>query len=75
MQRIQGIKRRLWWLTIFLAAALVVITFTPLVTPAGRYTPLLFGFPYSLWTGIAVSVGLVLLTILGSVLHRGSNRD
>ena len=71
----QGIKKYLWYLTIIAAFALIVITFTPLVTPYGRYTPRLFGFPFTIWTGILISVGLVLLTVVGSILHRGSNRD
>lgn len=71
----QGIKKYLWYLTIIAALALVVITFTPLVTPYDRYMPRLFGFPYTIWTGILISVGLVLLTVVGSILHRGSNRD
>ncbi len=71
----QRMKRRLWWLTVCLAAGLVVITFTPLVTPAGRHTPSLLGFPYTLWTGIGVSVGLVLLTALAAILHRDSMKD
>jgi hypothetical protein len=71
----RGLKKYLWYLTITAAVALIVITFTPLVTPYGKYTPRLFGFPYTIWTGILVSIGLVLLTAAGTLLHRGSNRD
>ncbi|HER08441.1 MAG TPA: hypothetical protein ENO20_05975 [Bacteroides sp.] len=71
----QGIKKYLWYLTIIAAAALIVITFTPLVIPFGKHTPAVFGFPRTLWTGILISVGLVVLTAIGAILHRGSNRE
>ena len=68
-------RKRLWYLTIVTAFALLVITFSPLVTPAGRHTPGLFGFPYTLWTGMIISVGLVILTIVAANLSRGSKKD
>jgi Na+/melibiose symporter-like transporter len=69
-----GLKKRLWQITIMAAIALIVITFTPLVTPYNKYNPRLFGFPYTLWTGMLVSIGLVLLTVIGSILHRRANK-
>ena len=70
-------KRRkgLWWLTVIIAIALVVLTFTPLVTPAGRHTPGLFNLPYTLWTGIIISLGLTLLTLLAAMFHPGSKKE
>ena len=68
-------RKRLWYLTTVAAFALLVITFSPLVTPAGRHTPGLFGFPYTLWTGMIISVGLVILTIVAANLSRGSKKD
>jgi len=70
-------KRRkgLWKLTVIIAIALVALTFTPLVTPAGRHTPGLLNFPYTLWTGIIISLGLTLLTLLAAIFHPGSKNE
>ena len=53
---------------------LVIITFTPLVTPPGKFKPFLFGMPYTIWTGIIVSAGLVILTFIGAIVHPGSDK-
>ena len=53
-------------LIVGVAVALVVITFTPLILSPGRIEPKLFSLPYTLWTGITITVILVLLTYLFS---------
>jgi len=72
---IQKRRNRLWRLTVIIAIALVIMTFTPIITPAGRHTPGLFNFPYTLWTGIIISLGLTLLTLLASIFHPGSKNE
>ena len=41
-----------WRLCSIAVAVLSVLTFTPLVTPPGRYEPMLGGVPLTLWAGI-----------------------
>ena len=57
------------FLTILLAIAVVIISFTSLVIPENVYKPLLFGMPYSLWMGILVSLLLLLLTWAATRFH------
>ena len=52
---------------------LSVLTFTPLVIPAGVITPLLFGIPYTLWTGMLIAILMLLLTIVASLVHPHKN--
>lgn len=52
---------------------LVILTFTPLVTPAGVYEPMLFNMPYTLWAGILLAILMVLVTYLGTRVHPGRN--
>ena len=58
-----------WILCCALALILIIISFTPLVIPAGIHKPVLWGIPYTLWVGIAVSILLVLLTFIGTRVH------
>lgn len=69
------VEKRLWHITIIIAVVLVVATFTPLVTPAGKHTPGFLGLPYTIWTGIIISLGLVILTLVAAVLHGDSKED
>ncbi len=48
-----------------LALLCIVIVFTPLLTPYDTISPELFGFPYTLWTSIAATIFMVILTYLG----------
>lgn len=64
-----------WLLCISIALILVIITFTPLVTPPGKFRPFLFGMPYTIWTGILVSAGLVVITLIGALIHPGSDKN
>jgi len=59
--------RRVYWRLCYLGAVLLsVITFTPLVIPPGKYTPTLAGMPRTLWLGILIAAGLVVLTFIAS---------
>ena len=65
-------QQRLYWTLCCIAAlGLIFISFTPLVIPAGVHRPAIWGVPYTLWAGIAVSVLLVLLTFIGTRIHPG----
>ena len=50
---------------------LCAVTFTPLVIPSGEYKPMLFGIPYTLWTGFIITVALVVVTYIGTRVHPG----
>ncbi len=60
---------RPWKLCCLIAIILAALTFTPIITPAGRFTPMLFGMPYTLWTGILLAIALVTLTFIGTRVH------
>jgi len=65
-----------YWITCCSAALiLVIITFTPLVVPYGIHKPALLGLPYTLWTGILITVGLVALTFIATRVHPGREGD
>jgi Na+/melibiose symporter-like transporter len=62
-------KRSMSILIVVVAAALVVITFTPVVLSPGKIEPKLLSLPYTLWISIVITVILVLLTYLASRLR------
>lgn len=65
-----------YWITCCSAALiLVIITFTPQVIPYGIHKPSLLGLPYTLWTGILITVGLVVLTFIATRVHPGREGD
>ncbi|MDH3651608.1 MAG: hypothetical protein OEQ53_18130 [Saprospiraceae bacterium] len=64
-----------WRVCKVLVCCLIVITFTPLVTPTNRSSPTFLHLPYTLWVGILLSVVLVMLTYLGSRFHPGLAQD
>lgn len=63
-------KRRRYWQACYAAAILAaVLTFTPLVTPAHIYRPMVGGIPYTLWTGILMTIAFVVLTYLATRVY------
>jgi len=66
---VRNAKTLYWRLCCLAVAVLSVVTFTPLVIPAGRYEPMLGGVPLTLWAGIGVAVALVVLTFIGTRVH------
>jgi len=63
---------RLCWVG---AVLLCVLTFTPLVIPSGQFMPLLAGMPRTLWAGILIYIGLVLLTLIATSIYRERDID
>jgi len=59
-------KTALWKISCFLFLLLAVFTFTPWVIPVGEFEPFVFGMPRTLWAGILVAVGFVVLAGIGS---------
>lgn len=68
-------KQKYWRILRTLAIILCLLTFTPLVIPRGVYKPELFGVPYSLWTSFLITVTLVVLTYLGTKVHRTDEEE
>ncbi|MEQ9438777.1 MAG: hypothetical protein RIG62_06995 [Cyclobacteriaceae bacterium] len=62
-----------WYLCIAGAVCLTILTFTPLVIPAGVFEPMLFGIPYTFWVSFLVMLLFVLLTYIGTRVHPGRN--
>jgi len=55
------------------AAALVILTFTPVIIYPGKAEPALFSLPYTLWTSMVITVILVWLTYVASRLRDDEN--
>ena len=69
-------KNRMYWRILRTAAIILcLLVFTPLVIPQGVYKPELFGVPYSLWTSFLITVALVVLTYLGTKVHRSNDEE
>ena len=64
-----------WYGCIAAAVLLTIITFTPLIIPAGEYRPTLLGMPYTLWTTVLITALYVVLTYIGTRVHPGRNDD
>ncbi len=63
-------KKRLYWRASVLGVAILsVLTFTPIVTPSGEAGPFLAGIPRTLWAGILITVGLVVLTAIATRVY------
>lgn len=68
-------KKTLWTLCCASVILLTILALSPAVIPTGRHTPMLAGLPYTLWTGILVSVLLVLITWVGTRVHPGETEE
>jgi len=62
-------SNKYWIICCCAALILVIITFTPLVIPYGIYHPFFLGLPYSLWTSILITIGLVILTFIAGRVY------
>ncbi|MDZ7608471.1 MAG: hypothetical protein U5K79_23440 [Cyclobacteriaceae bacterium] len=63
-------KAKTWRILSAAAIVLTLLVFTPLVIPQGKFRPELLGMPYSLWTTYLITIALVVLTYLGTKVHR-----
>jgi hypothetical protein len=57
-------KKRIWSLCVTLVILIIILTFSPLITGKGKTEPFLFGLPYTLWTGILLTIALVIITLI-----------
>jgi hypothetical protein len=68
-------NQKRWRILRALAIILCLMVFTPLVIPKGVFKPELFGVPYSLWTSFLITVALVVITYLGTKVHRSNEEE
>jgi len=69
-------RNRTYWRILRTAAIILsLLVFTPLVIPKGVYQPELLGIPYTLWTSFLITVALVVLTYLGTKVHRTDEEE
>lgn len=64
-------KSIIWKFCYTAVLTITILTYTPLVTPAHRFEPELWGIPYTLWVGLLITLALLFLTIIGSLVHPG----
>jgi hypothetical protein len=69
------VKKRVWRLCCLGVLLLAVLTFTPLVTPAGSSEPSWLGIPRTLWAGILVYLSLTVLTWVGSRVYLSDSSE
>jgi hypothetical protein len=68
-------KTRYWRVCTALVVLLILLTFTPLIIPAGVYKPMVLGIPYTLWACFLITVALVVITYIGSKVHPGLDEE
>ncbi len=68
-------NERIWTLCKIAVVILIILTFTPLVTPSGIHKPAFMGLPYTLWVGILEAFLLVGITWLATIVHSGRHEE
>ena len=54
---------------------IIAFGLSPLALASDTFDPKLFGMPYVLWVSITLSILLILLTVLGTLVHPGSDNS
>lgn len=69
-------RNKLYW-KICIASVLVIVVlgYTPLMLPEGKYQPMLLGIPFTLALGFLATVLLVVFTYIGAKVHPGSDGE
>ena len=60
------IKVYIWRFCCLCSILLSFVAFTPLVIPSKAAEPFVLGMPRTLWAGLLVSLGLMIITIVGA---------
>ncbi|PVX52547.1 hypothetical protein C7377_0872 [Balneicella halophila] len=61
-------KRKVWLLCKITYVVLILITFSPLVLSENKVEPPLFMMPKVLWNGILISLGFIVVTLVGALV-------
>ena len=64
-----------WRICVALVIVIIAVTFSPLVLNTGKIKPQLFGFPFTLWFGILLTVLLIVLTYIGGKVSLTNEED
>lgn len=64
-----------WRICIIVVILLAALGLSPVVIPTGVFKPSFLGMPYTLWMGLLVCIGLVLMTFIGSRVHPGNTNE
>ena len=59
-------KSHVWKTCCISCILLNIVSFTPLVIPPQIAEPFVFGMPRTLWAGLLISFGLMIVTIIGA---------
>ena len=69
-----SMKKITWWLVCKISVLiLLLLAFTPLITPSGVFKPSFFGLPYTLWVGMIHAMVIVCITWIATQVHPGKN--
>ncbi len=71
LERRRGRRIVAWRGCLVAALCLSAITFSPLVLSPNVIEPLVFGLPRTLWAGLGVAAGFMIVTIVGAAVHPG----
>lgn len=61
-------KKYIWLLCKIAFVGLMLLAFSPLVLPEGETTPLILGMPRTLWSGLLISLGFIIITLVGAAV-------
>ncbi len=59
-------KKHAWRFCCLCSILLSFVAFTPLVIPSKTAEPFVLGMPRTLWAGLLISLGLMVITIVGA---------
>lgn len=68
-------KENIWTIIKLVTIILCMVAFSPIVVSPREHLPYLIGLPFSLGAGILVSIGLILLVILGACFATQNNEN
>jgi hypothetical protein len=68
-------RKLAWTACVGTVIFLCALCFTPLVIPAGQSQPRFLGLPRTLWLGLLIYAGLVLLTFIATRVYTGTRDD
>ena len=64
-----------WKICCLLTIVISGAAFTSLVIPSNEMNPWFLGMPYTLWSGILVSIALLILVFVGALVHPGKDEE
>ncbi len=59
-------NKKRWYVIVAIVIVLVVVTFSPIILSPGRIEPKFLSLPFTLWSGMLLTIVVVILTYLAS---------